>query len=157
MSRKNKGKKQPGALEYYDTLIKHYVERCTALVHCKGNLSREDLEYVMLTASRLKDDRLKQCIAELVGWGDEERAELETMLALGYEAMKLCSPSRLREAALRVELKYHMKEVRNEARSEPDGHAADSPEEGGGSDGGSLQPGTASSAVDAVAPPEEHH
>jgi hypothetical protein len=83
-------------------------------VQCKGNLEREDLEYLMATASKLKDERLKQCIAELVGWGDEERTELETLLSLGFEAMKLCSPSRLREAAMRVSLKYHMKELLNE-------------------------------------------
>lgn len=117
MSRKKA--KQPGVHEYYDALVKHYAVRCTALVHCKGNLTRDDLEYLALTASKLKDERLKQCIAELIGWGDEERAELETMLAIGYEAMKLCSPSRLREAAMRVELKYHMKENLNEKAVDP--------------------------------------
>ena len=117
MSRKKA--KQPGVYEYYDALIKHYVTRCTALVHCKGNLTRDDLEYLAQTASKLKDERLKQCIAELIGWGDDERAELETMLAIGYEAMKLCSPSRLREAAMRVGLKYHMKENLNEKATDP--------------------------------------
>lgn len=104
----------PGSREYFDQLLKHYAGRATWLVQCKGNLERDDLEYLMLTASKLKDERLKSCIAELVGWGDEERAELETILALGFEAMKLCSPSRLREAAMRVSIKYHMKELKNE-------------------------------------------
>lgn len=107
---------QVGSREYFDALIKHYADRATWLVQCKGNLEREDLEYLMVTASKLRDERLKQCIAELVGWGDEERAELETLLALGFEAMKLCSPSRLREAAMRVSLKYHLKEINNEGR-----------------------------------------
>lgn len=155
MSRKKP--KQPGVHEYYDALIKHYVTRCTALVHCKGNLSRDDLEYLMTTAVKLKDERLKQCIAELVGWGDDERAELETMLAIGYEAMKLCSPSRLREAAMRVGLKYHLKEVNNATRSEPDGHSAVPPEEVGGSSLPSSECRTASGSADAVAPSEGHH
>lgn len=116
--------KQPGVHEYYDALIAHYAKRCTALVHCKGNLSRDDLEYLMQTATKFKDERLKQCIAELVGWGDDERAELETMLAIGYEAMKLCSPSRLREAAMRVGLKYHMKENLGEKATDPAAHAS---------------------------------
>lgn len=124
-------KKQPvvGSREYHEQLIKHYAVRCMALVHGKGNLSRDDLEYLAQTASKLKDERLKQCIAELIGWGDEERAELETMLALGYEAMRLCSPSRMREAAMRVELKYYMKEQLNEtnARSGDGRQAADVP------------------------------
>lgn len=110
---------QVGSREYFDALIKHYAGRATWLVQCKGNLQRDDLEYLMVTASKLKDERLKQCIAELVGWGDEERAELETLLALGFEAMKLCSPSRLREAAMRVSLKYHMKELMNVQPPEP--------------------------------------
>lgn len=120
---------QVGSREYHEQLIKHYAVRCTALVHCKGNLSRDDLEYLAQTATKLKDERLKQCIAELIGWGDEERAELETMLALGCEAMKLCSPSRMREAAMRVGLKYHMKELMNEtnARSGDGRQAPDVP------------------------------
>lgn len=84
-------------------------------MQCRGNLSQDDLEYVAIVASKLKDERLKACIAELIGWGDEERAELETLLAIGFEAMRLCSPSRLREAAMRVELKYHLRRIENEA------------------------------------------
>ena len=105
---------QVGSREYVQQLLKHYAGRATWLMQCRGNLSRDDLEYLAQTASKLKDERLKSCIAELIGWGDEERAELETLIALGFEAMKLCSPSRLREAAMRVELKYHLKEVNNE-------------------------------------------
>lgn len=109
---------QVGSKEYHDSLIKYYSVRCTALMHGRGNLSRDDLEYLMVAASKLKDERLKQCIAELVGWGDEERAELETMPALGCEAMRLCSPSRMREAAMRVSLKYYMKEKLNDVQPE---------------------------------------
>lgn len=116
MSKKPKAA-QVGSREYHEQLIKHYAVRCTALAHCKGNLSRDDLEYLAEVASKLKDTRLKQCIAELIGWGDEERAELETMLALGYEAMRLCNPSRMREAAIRVGLKYHMREILNETNA----------------------------------------
>ena len=108
---------QVGSREYVQQLLKHYAGRATWLMQCRGNLSRDDLEYLAQTASKLKDERLKSCIAELIGWGDEERAELETLIALGFEAMKLCSPSRLREAAMRVELKYHLKEVNGGVQS----------------------------------------
>ena len=111
--KKPKKEVQVGSREYFDQLLEHYAGRATWLVQCKGNLEQDDLEYLMQTAVKLKDERLKSCIAELVGWGDEERAELETLLALGFEAMKLCSPSRLREAAMRVSLKYHLKELRD--------------------------------------------
>lgn len=42
-------------------------------------------------------------------WTEDEWAELETMMAIGIECMKLCTPSKLREAARRVELRYHLK------------------------------------------------
>jgi hypothetical protein len=100
---------QVGSREYFESLLVYYTNRSTAVMRGRGNLTRDDLEYLAQTAEKLKDERLKQCIAELIGWGDDERSELETLLALGFEAMKLCSPSRLREAAMRVSLKYYMK------------------------------------------------
>lgn len=100
---------QVGSREYFDALLTYYSNRSTALMRGRGNLDREDLEYLAQVATKLRDERLKACIAELIGWGDEERSELETLLAIGFEAMKLCSPSRLREAAMRVSLKYYMK------------------------------------------------
>lgn len=109
-----------GTKEYFDALIKHYSVRATWLVQCKGNLERDDLEYLIEVGSKLKDQRLKDCIVGLVGWGDDERAELETLLALGFEAMRLCSPSRLREAATRVGLKYYMKDIPNEPIKQED-------------------------------------
>ncbi len=100
---------QVGSREYFESLLVYYTNRSTAVMRGRGNLSREDLEYVAQAAEKLKDKHLQECIAELIGWGDDERSELETLLALGFEAMKLCSPSRLREAAMRVSLKYYMK------------------------------------------------
>lgn len=100
---------QVGSREYFDALLAFYTNRSTAITRGRGNLSRKDLEYVAQAAEKLKDKRLQECIAELIGWGDDERSELETLLAIGFEAMKLCSPSRLREAAMRVSLKYYMK------------------------------------------------
>lgn len=114
---------QVGSREYFDALLAFYTNRSTAITRGRGNLSREDLEYVAEAASKLKDKRLQECIAELIGWGDDERSELETLLAIGFEAMKLCSPSRLREAAMRVSLKYYMKKEFSHAQESID-HAA---------------------------------
>lgn len=107
--RKKQKTVQVGSREYFDALLAYYSNRTTVLMRSRGNLPREDLEYVVQAAAKLKDKRLQEGIAELIGWGDEERSELETLLAIGFEAMKLCSPSRLREAAMRVSLKYYMK------------------------------------------------
>lgn len=107
--RKKQKTVQVGSREYFDALLVYYTNRSTAIVRGRGNLPREDLEYVVQAAAKLKDKRLQEGIAELIGWGDDERSELETLLAIGFEAMKLCSPSRLREAAMRVSLKYYMR------------------------------------------------
>lgn len=111
---------QVGSREYFDALLTFYTNRSTAITRGRGNLSREDLEYVAQAAEKLKDKRLQECIAELIGWGDDERSELETLLAIGFEAMKLCSPSRLREAAMRVSLKYYMKKEFSHAQESID-------------------------------------
>ncbi len=44
------------------------------LIQQRNSLARDDLEYVVETVAKLKDERLKACVAELIGWGDEERA-----------------------------------------------------------------------------------
>ena len=111
---------QVGSHEYFNALLTYYTNRSTAVMRGRGNLSREDLEYVAQAAGKLKDKRLQECIAELIGWGDDERSELETLLALGFEAMKLCSPSRLREAAMRVSLKYYVKKEFSHAQESID-------------------------------------
>lgn len=100
---------QVGSREYFESLLIYYTNRSTAIMRGRGNLTRDDLEYLAQATAKLKDERLKTCIAELIGWGDDERSELETLLAIGFEAMKLCSPSRLRDAAMKVSLKYYMK------------------------------------------------
>ena len=82
------------------------------LLHQRATLPHEDLEYVVETVAKLKDERLKACIAELIGWGDDERAELETFVAIAIEVMKKANVSKLREAAMTVELRYHLKGVK---------------------------------------------
>lgn len=111
---------QVGSHEYFNALLAYYTNRSTAIMRGRGNLTRKDLEYVAQAAEKLKDKRLQECIAELIGWGDDERSELETLLAIGFEAMKLCSPSRLREAAMRVSLKYYMKKEFSHAQESID-------------------------------------
>lgn len=100
--------KQLTSRELKEALITYYAAKLKEILHERNNLSREDLEYVAERAAKLKDERLSQCIATLIGWGDEERAELETFCAVALEVMKMSSPSKLREAALRVEIRYHL-------------------------------------------------
>ena len=59
---------QVGSHEYFKALLEYYSNRSTAITRGRGNLSREDLEYVAQAAEKLKDKRLQECIAELIGW-----------------------------------------------------------------------------------------
>lgn len=86
-------------------LVRFWTQRCKELLQDRNNLSPEDLEYVALKLDKIKDERLKSLVTELIGWGDDERAELETFCAIALEVMKSASPSRLREAARTVEIR----------------------------------------------------
>lgn len=86
------------------------AERMREILQQRAAIPREELEYLVERAAKLKDDRLQAAIAGLIGWGDEERAELETFVAIAIEVMKRTNISKLREAAQTVELRYLVKE-----------------------------------------------
>lgn len=92
---------------------KHFVaeqaERMRELLQLRAALPREDLEYLVEKVERMKDERLRSCITALIGWGDEERAEVETFVAVAIEVMKRTNIGKLRECARIVELKYYTK------------------------------------------------
>jgi hypothetical protein len=88
-------------LDYYGPLIHRHLQG-------RGNLPQEELEYTVEKVALLKDSRLQQDIATLIGWGDEERAELETFCAIALEVFRHTPPSRLREAARIVEIRSLM-------------------------------------------------
>lgn len=89
-------------------------KRLAEILVLRGNLTREDLEYMVQAVAKLKDERLKACVAELIGWGDEERAELETFTAIALEVMKRTNVSKLRECARIVELRFLMKKAKEQ-------------------------------------------
>jgi hypothetical protein len=93
------------------TFVNVQAARMKELLHRRATLSREDLEYTVQQAAKLKDERLKSCVAELVGWGDDERSEIETFTAIAIEVMRHATVSRLRAAARTVELRGLMREV----------------------------------------------
>ena len=87
------------------------ADRMKEIIQQRQSLRREDLEYVVEKVATLKDKRLQECVAELIGWGDEERAELETFVAIAIEVMKRTRVSSLRECARIVELRYLVKDM----------------------------------------------
>lgn len=100
--------------EFQTQLKEIWTVRCKELLQERSSLQRDDLEYLAEVSSKLKDERLKACIATLIGWGDDERAEMETFCAIALELMGMSSPSKLREATLRVELRFYMEQQRND-------------------------------------------
>jgi hypothetical protein len=80
--------------------------RMKELLHQRATLERDDLEYVVERISKLKDQRLQECVAELIGWSDDDRAEIETFVAIAIEIMKTTNVSKLRDAARKVEIRY---------------------------------------------------
>jgi hypothetical protein len=89
------------------------AERMRELLHQRATVPREELEYLVERVAKLKDERLQAAVAGLIGWGDEERAEIETFVAIAIEVMKKTNVSKLREAAQTVELRYLVKENNN--------------------------------------------
>lgn len=88
------------------------AERMTELLQQRAAIPREDLEYLVEHVAKLKDERLQSAVAGLIGWGDDERAEIETFVAISIEIMKKTNVSKLREAAQTVELRYLTKEMK---------------------------------------------
>lgn len=80
--------------------------RMTELLHGRGNLNQDDLEYVVNRLEKMKDTRLKECIGSLIGWGDEERAEIETTFAVLLEIAKNSNPSKIHNAVKMVEIRF---------------------------------------------------
>jgi hypothetical protein len=93
------------------SFVAEQAARMTQLLQQRSSIHREELEYLVEHTARLKDERLQSAVAGLIGWGDEERAELETFVAIAIEVMKKTNVSKLREAAQTVELRYLAKEV----------------------------------------------
>jgi hypothetical protein len=93
------------------TFVAEQASRMTKLLQQRSAIPREDLEYLVERVAKLKDERMQAAIAGLIGWGDEDRAEIETFVAIAIEVMKRTNVSKLREAAQTVELRYLMKET----------------------------------------------
>lgn len=81
------------------TFYERSSARMTELLHDRYSLSQDDLEYTVERVESLKDERLRVCIAELIGWGDEERAEVETFIGIALELIKTSKPEAIRNAA----------------------------------------------------------
>lgn len=92
------------------SFVAQQSERMFDLLRQRAAVPREDLEYIAETLSKLKDERFKGGVACLIGWGDDERAEIETFVAIAIEVMKHTNVSKLREAARVVYIRHLINE-----------------------------------------------
>lgn len=97
-TKKHRGRNTKETVAY---LMEELAPRLKQHLQDRNNLTRDDLEYLVEKAAAMKDERLQSCIATLIGWGDEERAELETFMSVALEVLKNTRPSVV-EAACRV-------------------------------------------------------
>lgn len=94
-----------GARQFADHLLGVLAPSIAEHLQGRANLTQEELEYTVEKVAAMKDARLAANIATLIGWGDDERAEMETFCAVAIEVMRNTPPSRLREAARLVEIR----------------------------------------------------
>jgi hypothetical protein len=95
------------------SFVEQQSQRLQLLLRERAALSEEDLGYLVERVDKMRDERLKSCVAGLIGWGDDERAEIETFVAIALEVMKHTNVSKLREAARLVHLRVLTKELTN--------------------------------------------
>lgn len=90
-------------------ICEFWQKKCVKLLQSRNNLTQEDFNYAERRISGFKDTKLRGCLRSVIGWGEEERAELETFCAIALELMKTATPSRLRDAARLVEMRFYVK------------------------------------------------
>lgn len=91
--------------------VRGYADTVHRMLRERAALPREELEYVVGAVSKLKDERLKAGVAGLIGWSDDDRAELETLFAVAIEVLKTTNLTKIRRAVQTVELRYYMRDV----------------------------------------------
>lgn len=101
MSRRQRNNGHIGAMT-----IEDLDKRLTEILHMRGRPSDEDIAYTLERLDKLKDERLKATFLEAIGWGDEERGELEVFVAIALHVLKKTNPSKIRDAARVVELRH---------------------------------------------------
>lgn len=85
--------------------VRFWSDRTRELLQLKGNLDDDEIEYLHKCLGTMKDEKLKNIIAGLIGWGDDERGELETLCAIALEVMAYTPLTIMEQAFRRIELR----------------------------------------------------
>ena len=94
--------------------VQAQAKRLREILQLRARPSNADLAYAVEKLDKMKDERLRDIFLTAIGWGDDERAEIETFLAIAIEVMRQTNVSKLRAAATTVELRYYMKDKQDE-------------------------------------------
>jgi hypothetical protein len=89
-----------------------WASRCVELLQTRSNVPQKDIEYLAEAVEKLRDERLKSIVAALIGWGDDERAELETFCAIAIEVLRKANLSKIQDAQSMVELRFFTRDLK---------------------------------------------
>jgi hypothetical protein len=84
----------------------YWSRRAPQMLNQKVRPPREDLEYVAQQLEKMKDERFKGIIANMLAWDDDDRAELETLVYGCLQLLKSSPPAAIRDAFRILEMRY---------------------------------------------------
>jgi hypothetical protein len=93
-----------GALGTKDEMVQFWNNRTVELLQMR-RLPEDELAYLLTKVETMKDERLKNAIAGLIGWGDQEEADMQTFCAIALQLMADSRPSVIREASRKIEIR----------------------------------------------------
>lgn len=82
-----------------------WANRMYELVKIKADLTEDEKAYLVEKLESMRDEKLKSIIVGLMGWGDDERAEVQTYVAVTLELLQRATPSAVKEACRIVEIR----------------------------------------------------
>lgn len=109
-----------GAHDEKDKFVTEWATKVLGIVRGRNTLSREELEDCVQRASKLRDPVLQGYIANLIGWGDQDRAELIHFCMVALELMKRTRPSVVIETHKTIEIRHRMRQIVKQQENKDD-------------------------------------
>lgn len=81
-------------------LAKVWRQRLTELLMVRACVSDDDLVYLIDKTNKLNDEKLKDIIGNLIGWGSDEREEIQSICAIMLRVVEKSTAAKVRECWL---------------------------------------------------------
>lgn len=94
-----------------DEFVVNWANTILGIIRSRNTLNREELEDCVQRVAKLRDPVLQQYVATLIGWGDQERAELIHFSMVALELMKRTRPSVVIDVHKMVEMRHRMRNL----------------------------------------------